>query len=218
MNRRTGHQIFMSLAAALAVIPLLLLAFQTFSLAEMREADFREGDVIFQEAASSQSAAIQEATGSRYTHCGLVFEYGGKMMVYEALGTMSRTPLARWISRGVDHHYVLMRLKDRDKILTPEKITAMKTAGRALADKKYDLMFQWSDDTIYCSELVWKIYERGAGLVLIEPRTFRDFNLNGPAVRAVAQKRYGQNLPLDEKVVTPSDLMVSPWLETVGPD
>jgi len=218
MARKTGHKIFMTLAAVMAVVPLWLLAAQAFSQVEIRESDFREGDVIFQEARSSQSEAIQQATGSRYTHCGLVFELNGRMMVYEALGTMSWTPLDRWISRGVDGHYVLMRLKDSDKILTPAKVAGLKKAGRDLLGKKYDLMFQWSDDTIYCSELVWKVYERGAGLTLVEPRTFKDFNLKAPAVRAVAQKRYGQKLPLDEKVVAPSDLMVSPLLEVVVGD
>lgn len=214
MPDRIRFHILISLAAALAAAHLLLAA-PAFS---QGAADFQEGDVIFQEASTSQSAAIQAATGSRYTHCGVVFKSKGKMMVYEALGTMSFTPVDQWIARGVDRHYVLMRLKDRDKILTPEKIEGMRQAGRALSGKKYDLMFQWSDDAIYCSELVWKIYERGAGLALTEPRAFKDFNLDSPAVKAIAQKRYGEKPPLDEKVVAPSDLMHSPMLETIATD
>ena len=33
-------------------------------------------------------------------------------------------------------------------------------------NKDYDLYFEWSDDKIYCSELVWKIYKNGADIEL----------------------------------------------------
>ena len=40
--------------------------------------------------------------------------------------------------------------------------------GRQLEGKHYDFWFEWSDERIYCSELVWKIYRRGLGIELGE--------------------------------------------------
>lgn len=35
----------------------------------------------------------------------------------------------------------------------------MKQIGEKFKGKPYDIYFEWSDDKIYCSELVWKIYK-----------------------------------------------------------
>lgn len=62
------------------------------------------GDIIFQSSMSGQSKAIQLATHSRYSHCGIVVLNGGKAYVVEAVQPVSITPLARWIGRGDDGH------------------------------------------------------------------------------------------------------------------
>ncbi|MDR1394774.1 MAG: hypothetical protein LBK52_01200, partial [Deltaproteobacteria bacterium] len=46
-----------------------------------RAADIREGDIIFQALNTPQSLALVLATGSEYTHCGLVFEEAGRLLV-----------------------------------------------------------------------------------------------------------------------------------------
>src|SRR5262245_53195401 len=75
--------------------------------------DVQDGDVIFQTSHSSQSEAIQRATGSRYSHMGIVFARGGRPFVLEAAGTVRYTPLATWIGRGEGGHYVIKRLRRR---------------------------------------------------------------------------------------------------------
>ncbi|UQZ90261.1 hypothetical protein C4J81_14045 [Deltaproteobacteria bacterium Smac51] len=184
--------------------------------ADIARIDFKEGDVIFQISASSQSLAIQAATGSKYSHCGILFKRDGQFYVYEAIGEVSWTPLRDWINRGVRGHYVVMRLKDRDRLLTEARIRAMKKTGLGFSRKKYDLLFQWSDNKMYCSELVWKIYERGAGIRIAPLKEFRDYNLDNKVVRAVVKKRYGGKLPMGEKVVAPSDLFYSPVMEKIA--
>ena len=178
---------------------------------------FLEGDVIFQPSALSvQSLAIQIATRSRYSHCGIITIRDGEPWVFEAIRTVTWTPLAAWIKRGVDGHYVLMRIKDRDTVLGSREIRAMKEAAQSFANKKYDLYFKWTDDEIYCSELIWKIYERGAGLELAPLRRIRDYDLKHEEVQKRIKERYGYDVPWDERVIAPSDLMESPLLEKVG--
>lgn len=176
---------------------------------------FREGDIIFQITTSPQSGAIQLATGSQYTHCGVLFEKDGQIYVFEAIKTVSWTPVEQWTDRGVDKHFVLMRLKSDRGQLAPTALQAMKRTGQDMEGKPYDLLFQWSDDKIYCSELVWKIYERGANITLAPLRTLKEYHLDSALVRAIIKERYGHEINLDERVIAPSDLMKSPLLEKI---
>ena len=81
--------------------------------------------------------------------------------------------------------------------------------------KDYDLYFEWSNDRIYCSELVWKIYKQGAGLEIGQLQKLKDFDLEQPAVKQKLKERYGKNIPADEKVISPSALFDSKLLYTV---
>jgi hypothetical protein len=182
---------------------------------DLRPVPFREGDILFQPSVSGQSLAIQIATRSRYSHCGIIMEKDGKLYVFEAIRNVSFTPPEDWIRRGVGGQYVLMRLKD-PSALTPEVLAAMRKSGGEFVGKGYDIYFKWSDDALYCSELVWKIYKRGAGIELVPLRAVRDYNLDNEIVMKKVRERFGDALQPEEKAVAPVDLMQSPLLEVVG--
>src|SRR5262245_30830757 len=118
----------------------------------------RDGDVIFQTSKSSQSLAIQRATHSRFSHMGVIFTRDGKPYVLEASATVRFTPLDAWIARGEHGAYVVKRLRTPP---TAAQIEKLRKAARAFEGLSYDSTFEWSDARIYCSELVWKIYDRG---------------------------------------------------------
>lgn len=177
---------------------------------------FLDGDIIFQPSLSTQSLAIKLATHSPYTHCGIVLYRDGKPYVFEAIRTVSWTPLDAWIQRGVNGHYALFRLKDRDERLTPGALERMRRVAADFAGKGYDLLFQWTDESMYCSELVWKIYERGAGVTLVPLRHIRDYDFDHDEVQRKIKERFGYSIPWDEQAVAPSDIMQSPLLERAG--
>lgn len=177
--------------------------------------EVKDGDIIFQESLSSQSRAVQIATNSRYSHVGIIFFSNGKPYVTEAVQPVQSTPLGKWIKKGKGRHFVVKRLKPEVTILTPAKILKMKKTANTFIGKDYDYYFGWKDDLIYCSELVWKIYYRALGVEIAPMRHMKDFQLNHPHVRNLMKKRYGKNLPLDEKVVSPSGLFESNLLEKV---
>lgn len=68
---------------------------------------------------------------------------------------------------------------------------------------------------MYCSELVWKLYDRALGLRIGELQRLKDFNLDDPAVRAKLRERYGDRIPLEETVISPVAMFRSPLLVTV---
>lgn len=111
---------------------------------------FEDGDIIFQSSMSGKSYAIQLATGSKYSHCGMIFKENGKYFVYEAVQPVKKTPLSTWITHGDDNHYVVKRLKEKDSVLTAEKMKSLKYEILTFMGKNYDLTFEWSDQRIYC--------------------------------------------------------------------
>lgn len=175
----------------------------------------KDGDIVFQTSRSSQSVAVQRATASKYCHMGLVVHREGKPFVLEAVATVQYTPLDRWIARGVGQHFVAKRLKDADTVLTPAAVQRLRSAASQFAGRPYDLVFAWSDDRIYCSELVWKAYDRGLGIQIGGLQKIQDFDMSDPAVKAKIRERYGPHIPLGESVISPVAMFESALLVTV---
>ena len=81
--------------------------------------------------------------------------------------------------------------------------------------KKYDIYFEWSNDTLYCSEYVREAYCYALNdhPELSRPQKFSDIKLVGPPAVKLTTKGYtaaGKKLNMDETIVTRAAL------ETVG--
>lgn len=175
----------------------------------------QDGDIIFQTSESSQCEAVRIATNSKFSHCGIIYKINGNLFVFEAVQPVKLTPLNDWITHGRDKNYVVKRLKNAVKVLTPNTLQKMKDYSQQFMGKEYDAYFEWTDTRIYCSELVWKIYKNGANIELSKLQHLKDFNLTDERVQKVLKERYGDDIPLEEKVVSPSNLVDSNLLVTV---
>lgn len=175
----------------------------------------QDGDIIFQTSLSAQSQAIQKATRSPYSHMGVILYKDGKPFVFEAVATVRYTPLAKWIARGKDGHFVVKRLSKAQPVFTPANLDRLHAVARTFEGKSYDLTFEWSDQRIYCSELVWKLYQRAIGIEIGQQQRLRDFKLDEPAVQAKLKERYGDRVPLDEPVISPAAMFNSKLLQVV---
>ena len=175
----------------------------------------RNGDIIFHTSRSPQSVAIQKATHSPYSHMGIVYLKDEHAYVFEAVKRVKLTPLDQWIARGEHGEFAVKRLRDADELLDAAALARMKEVGDAFRAKDYDLFFEWSDEQIYCSELVWKIYQRALGIEIGVLQTLRDFDLSDPLVQAKLEERYGDNIPLDMEVISPAAMFDSDLLGTV---
>ena len=206
---------FRSFLRGLRGLLVLLAVLMAQSCAGQQQYVPRNGDVVFHTSTSSQSRAIQLATDSPHSHMGLVYLEDGEPFVFEAVQPVKSTPLAEWIARGKDGHFVVKRLPDASRRLTPEILQRMKSVGDAMVGRPYDRYFEWSDDRIYCSELVWKIFDRGAGIQIGDLETLPDFDLSHPEVAAKMKERFGDRPPADEAVISPAAMFHSPELVTV---
>ncbi|MBO4805415.1 MAG: hypothetical protein J5554_05185 [Paludibacteraceae bacterium] len=170
----------------------LLLSVSAFAYWAYQQRGYKEGDILFQVSKSHQSPLIQKATGSKWSHCGVVVEKNKKMYVLEASKVVKLTPLQEWIKRGKDGKVKKMRVKRE-----PVKIKYKKYLG-----KPYDLAFKFDNGKWYCSELIYDIYKTQLGIELCQPRKIREYHIDG--MEDVLKKR-GMNP--DQMVVAPCDLL-----------
>jgi len=195
------------------LILLMLLSSAGYSCSE--EYQPQNGDIIFQTSKSAQSVAIQRATKSKYSHMGIVYTKNGQTLVFEAIEPVKSTPFGDWAARGEGRHYVVKRISNARKKLTPEAFERMLAVGKTFEGKHYDLYLEWSDDRIYCSELVWKIYKRALNLEVGKLQTMGEFDLSDPLVKAKVRERFGPSVPKNETVISPAAIFASDLLVTV---
>lgn len=194
----------------------LLLQASLATVAQTRVAkDLRDGDLLFQHMGGEQGMALQLATGSPWTHVGIAFRDDGQWQVLEAVGPVKWTPLAEWLEQG-NGEFAVMRLAEADRLLNEAALARLREAAEPFVGIGYDWKFGWDDELIYCSELIWKLYERALGIRLCEPKPMRAFDLSDPLVRQVMHDRYGAAPPLDEPMVAPATLMDCPLLRHVA--
>lgn len=194
---------------------LLCLLFSLVPLMAAPDLDvLREGDIVFSGSPHGQGEAIIAATGSKYTHCGIVFlDERGRICVLEAVQPVRITPIRDFMKRDSGKVFAVKRLRTP---VTPDAYRKARQWAVRQVGKDYDPRFLWDDKNLYCSELVWKIYQK-AGVRLCEPKRFRDYRLDRPEVKRIIAERFGSadRLPKDEQVVAPSDIAESELLLAV---
>jgi hypothetical protein len=168
------------------------------------------GDIVLETSRSQQSAAIQWASRSRWSHVGIVERDGDRVAVIEALGTVSRTPWQAWTRRARRGGPTLV-LRARE-VPSARRAAAVAEARRFLG-RRYDARFGWGDDRIYCSELVVKAYQRGAGVTLGRMERLGDLRLTG--IERALELRWGGPIPRDLRLVTPASIAADPQLAPV---
>jgi hypothetical protein len=175
----------------------------------------KDGDIIFQTEFSGQSYAVQLATHFQYSHCGIIFKDSNKIYVYEGVQPVRQTPIDSFINRGIYKQFEIKRLKNAKEVLTPETIVKMKRIFKDFEGKDYDYTFNWSDDQIYCSELVWKMYKRATGIEIGNLQHLRDLDLSSDVVMQKLRERYGDSIPMNEPIISPASIYKSKKLRTV---
>ena len=176
--------------------------------------DLRNGDLIFHKSQGPQAMAILEATGSPWSHVGIVLEQRGKWVVAEASNPVRIVSLQSFINRGRAKEYQIYRPRN----LKPQQIPELRAAIANEIGKRYDIYFEWSDQAIYCSELVYKVFLMATGIELGTVQKFSDLRLDGIFVQILIHQRLkktGRQLNLNEPIVTPISQMMDPDLDLI---
>jgi uncharacterized protein YycO len=179
------------------------------------DTNFVTGDVILQTSFGHQSDLVTLVTQSPFSHCGIIINQNGNKFVLEASGTVQRTPLKQWIADGKDSKYIVMRIKNMQILNDNQTSEKGKKVMQKYLGRPYDILFSWTDDKLYCSELVWKIYNETADLELCPLKKLKEYDLTDDAVKKELTKRYGNKIPLEELMVSPADIAASNQLEMI---
>ncbi len=169
----------------------------------------QEGDICFQSLSHNPVIdAIEGATESPYSHCGILVKNEGEWYVLEAIGPVKETPIKKWILQARDNHFDVYRLKEPYR----QHIPAMIEAAKKYKGRPYDIRYQMDDEKIYCSELVFKAYRDATGEELGKLVKLGD--LKWPAYTLTILAIEG-SLPLNRIMITPRHLSEAEQLELV---
>ena len=171
----------------------------------------KEADIVFQSLSRSSDLvrAIEGVTQSEYSHCGVVLLENDKWVVIEALGTVIKTPLFKWLARGRGHRMDVFRLKSEYH----ENISNFKASLNQYLGRPYDFRYRLDDEKIYCSELPYKAYLSCTGVELAKLEELNTLNWK-PYVKTIEKYEHGK-IPLNRKMITPINLSQSDYLEPV---
>lgn len=174
----------------------------------------QEGDILFQSLPDPPGLdiveAIEGATESPYSHCGVVVQVKGDWFVLEAMVPRVReTPLDLWLKRG-QGKYDVYRLKEKHRKRIPHWIFAMRTR----MGKRYDFRYQMDDEAIYCSELPFDAWKEISGEEMGKIVKLGD--LKWQKFRSVIEEIEGTGvIPVERELITPRDLAAAEQLELV---
>jgi hypothetical protein len=207
------------------VILIGISGFWLYATAGERMPPLKDGDLIFQTSTSDQSAAILAASGSLYSHMGVIKQAPDGLKVIEAAATVRETPLSKWIARGLLRRVAVYR----DPELTVSQAQKIIAESEALIGRSYNIFFSFETDAIYCSELPWIAYGK-AGIALGKVEKISDLNVDNLLARRLIERRWRQHpacrargldladcsrLILDQTLITPASIARDPKLTLV---
>ena len=148
---------------------------------------FQEGDIFFQDLdcgppCDAIEAVTQGYKGSNLSHCAIITEVGPNLKttkLAEAIGeTVTETTLEEFLNRS--NKVLVGRLKKEHTELIP---IAIKHIENNLLGKPYDFIFDITDDTYYCSEIIYeglKVADSSQEILALNPMTFNEPGTNEP--------------------------------------
>ena len=171
----------------------------------------QDGDVIFQSLPYGPVVwAIEGVTKSPYSHCGIVGQRDGQWVMYEAIGSVRITPLKEYLWRGRGGGFAVYRLQDEHREHIPETLRCCEN----YLGRPYDYRYQLDDESIYCSELIYKSFRDATnGQQLGELRKFGE--MNWKPYETLIRQIEGGDVPINREMITPRDLARAKQLEPV---
>lgn len=172
--------------------------------------DKKEGDILFQSLPRGDLVdAIEGITNSEWSHCGILLKRNGDWVVAEAIGEVRFTPLHLWISRGRSSKVASYRVRN----LTAGYEDRLHAGVQGFIGRPYDFRYAPEDDEIYCSELVYKVFDRELSTKIGQWELLGD--LNWKPFEAFVRQMENGDLPLDRSMITPVALTRSDLVDKV---
>lgn len=182
-------------------------------------ASFEPGDILLHSAKCGQYCdSIRAVTNSQIDHAAIVvkapktstlplvskfFTKDGE--VVEAWTPIAkRTNLAEFIARD-SGQYIQLRLKP--EYMNKNSINDVVKIAQSYVGKEYDYHFEESEDKIYCSELVYKAYEKGANIPVGKVQRISEFGRK--SAKGYWTEHFNGNIPWERQIISPAGLLIT---------
>jgi len=184
---------------------------------------FEVGDIFFQDLDCGPPCEAIEAVTSGYqgaqlSHCSIITHIGSSeydTILTEAIGaTVTDITLHDFLNRS--NKVLVGRLKEEYQYMIPDAITHIQTN---LNGKPYDYIFDSTDDTYYCSEIIYeglKTADDTQELFALNPMTFNEPGTESPFIHWVDYyQELGHPIPEGELGLNPGGMSQSPAIAIV---
>lgn len=217
MNHQKNHPPRYFLYPYISLLSLLLsMIFLTTNAVAEKEftaTDLRNGDLLFQSLhCGPLCEELEAALQTPYSHLGIVYFDPQGIRIIESTDRVKLTPLKEWLAQTRNNSVEIFRLrKSSQKLGYGEAIvnSALQELG-----KPYDDDWEWDNQKLYCSELVWKTFFAALKIKLSTPKDYFD-ELNNAANKLFWQGYFRGTIP-HRLGVSPKDLAASRFLEKLG--
>ena len=172
-------------------------------------ADIKSGDIVFQITETDRSKAIQLASHSKYTHMGIVVFIKKEPLVFHASSITIFEPFKEWIDSGIDKHFVIKRLKSYPNGFNKENEVKLNEVIQRFVGLPYDDYYEISDERMYCSELIWKIYKNFLNIEIGKLRKLSEYDIEHHEVKEKLKQYIGERLSYEELMISPGDIFNS---------
>ena len=192
---------------SLLAVTLVSVGCQPISIGPYRP---QRGDIVFQSRPHDPFVeALEGATLSRYSQCGIVDGKKGNWKVIESYKRVRETPFKDWIQRGRDARYAVYRLRDTHQV----HVDKMIESAQSYLGRPDDMRYELDDHKIYSSELVYKSYKQASGHELGLLERYGDLNWQ-PYINLIRELE-GGTVPVDRYIISPRSLSKAPQLQKV---
>ena len=184
---------------------------------------FQEGDIFFQDLdcgppCDAIEAVTQGYMGSNLSHCAIITEVGPNpktTILAEAIGeTVSETTLEDFLNRS--NKVIVGRLKKEHTELIP---ITLKHIEDNLLGKPYDFIFDITDDTYYCSEIIYEglqAADSSQQIMKLNPMTFNEPGTNSPFLHWIEYyKELNHEIPEGKIALNPGGMSRAEGLEII---
>ena len=173
------------------------------------EQNLQTGDLVFQYTNTRIAKITESVTESPVTHVGIVIRTKKGLRIFEASSKVKFTSVAKFLRKSKNGWYTIWRR--RDTLTDKQKELLVKNSNQWVG-KPYDSKFSWSSEEIYCTELVYKMYDQ-IGIKISELETIGDVldRTSSPLLPKYIKKVYGSKSKINKKenILTPVKLLFS---------
>jgi len=202
----------------------LILVLIVINSCQKNHFELKEGDILFQDLdKDSIDSAIEKVTKKNqqynFTHVAIVIKDQNDLKILEAVTSgVQLTPIDSFLNRNLKNgkpKVVVGNLKPKFKVFTKDAIKF----GKTLIGLPYDSAYTIGDNSYYCSELLYEMFQHAnpsTTIFQLHPMSFKDLNTQKTLKFWVDYyKKLNKPIPEGQPGINPNGMSTSPNITLV---